>query len=198
MRAEKDGIFLLDYHLDRLKNSAAYFNYVFHEDKIRLALKKCIEDIVDRQKIRLLLAEDGTFKIEQYPLSEIKTGLKVALARQAVNSNNPFLYHKTTQRLVYQPAAQQAEMQNVDDVIMFNENGEITEAVIANVVIQKNNVFYTPPLHCGLLNGTFRQYLLQHKKIEEKTLFPEDLQQADGLFLINSLKKWQKVSLQTL
>jgi len=198
MRAEKDGIFLLDYHFGRLKKSAEYFNFVFKEDEIRKSLEKYMDGISEQKKIRLLLAEDGNVIFEQYPLSEIKMELKVALARQAVNSKDLFLYHKTTNRLVYQQAVQQAKEQNVDDVIMFNENGEITEAIIANVVIEKNNVFYTPPLHCGLLNGTFRQYLVQQNKIREKTLFREDLQQADGLFLINSLKKWQKVSLEAL
>jgi len=193
MLTEKEGVFLLDYHIKRLKNSAEYFNYVFNENEIRKELEN-VEITTAESKLRLLLSEDGSFEIEQHPLRKENPGyLKVSLAKDPINSSDLFLYHKTTNRRIYQPAYDQAKTQKVDDILLFNEKGEITESTIANVVIQKGNEFFTPPVECGLLNGTFRQYLLDQNEIKEKVLLKADIHDADGLFLINSVKKWQKV-----
>ena len=91
---------------------------------------------------------------------------------------------------------EQIVSENVDDVLLKNEKGEITESTIANVIIEKKGQFYTPPTECGLLNGTFRQYLIATKKIQEKVILSEDIVNSDGLFLINSVKKWQKARLK--
>ena len=196
MLVTKQGIFLLDYHLDRLKKSAEYFNYVFKEREIRSELKRIINKANKEQKLRLLLFEDGTSKIEQHPLiNDHPEYIKVCLAHEPVNNGDLFLYHKTTNRRIYKPAAEQAKSQKVDDIILYNQKGEITESTIANIVIKKNNNFYTPPVTSGLLNGTFRQYLISQNKMNEKVLFKEDIITANELFLINSVKKWQKVRL---
>jgi para-aminobenzoate synthetase/4-amino-4-deoxychorismate lyase len=107
-----------------------------------------------------------------------------------VDINNPFLYHKTTHREVYKMAMKQMEKQKLDDVILLNEYGDITETTIANIVIEKNKNFYTSPLSCGLLNGTFRQYLVDQKMIKEKKLKKRDILYADKIYLINSVQKW--------
>ena len=79
---------------------------------------------------------------------------------------------------------------NCDDVILFNERGEVTESTIANVVVQIGGRKITPPVSCGLLAGTFRQYLLEHGEIEEEIVLFDTLRSADKIFLINSVRKW--------
>jgi para-aminobenzoate synthetase/4-amino-4-deoxychorismate lyase len=54
---------------------------------------------------------------------------------------------------------------------------------------------YTPPLHCGLLPGTFRQYLLDNHVIEERAIAIKELGEADKIYLINSVRKWIEVEL---
>ena len=63
-----------------------------------------------------------------------------------------------------------ARAPDVDDVILWNERGEVTEATIANVVAEIDGVRYTPPLTCGLLGGTFRAELLASDRIRERVL----------------------------
>ena len=76
---------------------------------------------------------------------------RVALARTPVDPCDPFLCHKTTRRDVYTRA--QAARPDVDDVILWNTRGEITEATIANVVVEIGGERWTPPRTCGLLPG---------------------------------------------
>jgi branched-subunit amino acid aminotransferase/4-amino-4-deoxychorismate lyase len=56
----------------------------------------------------------------------------VCVAQSSVDSSNPFLYHKTTNRLVYDQAL--AASPGYDDVILWNEKGKVTESCIANIV----------------------------------------------------------------
>ena len=50
----------------------------------------------------------------------------------------------------------------------------------------------TPPLACGLLPGVLREELLADGKIREQILCTEDLSRADELWLVNSVRGWQK------
>ena len=44
-----------------------------------------------------------------------------------------------------------------DDVILFNERGEITETTISNLFLEIDGELLTPDLSAGLLAGTFRR-----------------------------------------
>ena len=56
--------------------------------------------------------------------------------------------------------AAQAPRPDVDDVILWNTRGEITEATIANVVVEIGGERWTPPRTCGLLPGIARGRLI--------------------------------------
>ena len=115
------------------------------------------------------------------------------MAKNPIDSSNPFLFHKIDNRKIYQNA--KADFPNHYDVILWNEKGEITEGTFNNIVIKRNGKFITPPLTCGLLNGVFRQYLLEKGEISEGIILKEDLANAEEIYLINSVRKRQKVEL---
>jgi para-aminobenzoate synthetase/4-amino-4-deoxychorismate lyase len=77
-----------------------------------------------------------------------------------------------------------------DDVILWNERGEITESCSANVVIDLDGERITPPLESGLLGGTFRASLIDQKQIVERVVPIELLRAARRVYLINSVRKW--------
>jgi len=114
--------------------------------------------------------------------------LKIAVAKEHVNSKDVFLYHKTTNRNFYDEAYKKCQEQGLADIIFTNELGEITEGCISNIVIKKNGIYYTPPVSCGLLAGVYRQNLLDKKKVVEKKLYIQDLHEADKIFLCNSVR----------
>ncbi|MFM8007271.1 MAG: aminotransferase class IV, partial [Dolichospermum sp.] len=80
--------------------------------------------------------------------------VKLGMCCTPIDSSNIFLYHKTTNRQVYEIA--KASFPDCDDVLLWNERGEITETCIGNIVVDLNGELLTPPVQCGLLAGTFR------------------------------------------
>ena len=70
-------------------------------------------------------------------------------------------------------------------MIFYNENNEITEGARSNIIIEKNGKLFTPPIKCGRLDGI---YLKNMKNIEEKILFKSDLENADRIFCVNSVR----------
>ena len=185
-------MFLLEGHLQRLRDSAAYFDFPFDAAGIRRALDQACRNIEPApHKIRLLLSRDGACEIQCAPLDlQPVERIVVALAKQPVNSQDLFLFHKTTRRTVYDLA--RADFPDCADVILWNERSEVTEGCRANVVIRKGSRLITPPVDCGLLAGVFRQHLLDNGAIGEGLVLVEDLYNADEVFLVNSVRKWQK------
>jgi para-aminobenzoate synthetase/4-amino-4-deoxychorismate lyase len=186
------GFFLMNEHLQRLAKSAAYFDVPFDMHVVMQGLDNVCERLENiPHRIRLLISRDGSSEIQTFPLkAEEREGITVSLATQPVDSQDVFLFHKTTYREIYDRAL--ADFPDCDDVILWNEKGEVTEGCMANVVIRKNGRLITPPVECGLLAGTFREHLLKAGRIEEGTVSLEDLKGAEEVFLVNSVRKWQK------
>jgi para-aminobenzoate synthetase/4-amino-4-deoxychorismate lyase len=193
----EDGeIFLLERHLKRLADSAEYFGFAVNLETIRDHLRDLRTE--GSSRIRLLLNKDGTFEVGRSVLSAPRTAgdsrpCLLAMAKQPVDSGDVFLYHKTTNRSVYEKA--KADFPDADDVLLFNERGEVTESCIANVVVELDGRKVTPPVSCGLLAGTFRDELIAKGEIEERIVTLADLKRAKTVWLINSVRKWRKVSL---
>ncbi|MBI2441773.1 MAG: aminodeoxychorismate synthase component I [Lentisphaerae bacterium] len=193
-----NGYFLLDEHLDRLAESAAYFDFSFSRPAIEQALEQYVRPNAGRVgaagsapatalKMRLLLRRDGSCHIEAEPLKPL-TSLRVGLAAAAVDEDQVWLYHKTTQREIYRQAL--ASRPDCEDVILWNRRGELTESTLANLVLELDGRFWTPPVACGLLAGTFRRHLLEASVIQERVLRPADLKRARSIRLINSVRGW--------
>ena len=192
----KTGISLLNEHLERLEKAAQFFNYFCDISKIRDSLKNL--SFNEFTRIRLLVWRNGSFEIESFPLGEkepkIENTWKIALAKTPIKIDNPFIFHKTTNRKIYELA--KAETPNADDVILFNENGEITETTIANIVIEKAGKKITPPIICGLLDGTLRRHLLETGEIDEQKISIDELRAAEKIWLINSVRGWIPAQLE--
>jgi len=144
---------------------------------------------------RLLLNSDGSLTHEAFPFaSEAENKpVRVKLTNQPVNSDDVFLFHKTTRREVYEKARQ--SQPDCDDVLLYNEHGQLTEATIANLVFELDGQLYTPPISCGLLVGTFRAALLEQGIIKERVIQREELARCAKIFLVNSVRGWQKAEL---
>jgi len=143
---------------------------------------------ISQFKIRVLNDIFGNIETEVAKISDLPLPRKITFAASPVNSSDKFLYHKTTNRKVYTNA--KADFTEYDDVILWNEKGEITETTICNIVVQLNGEKITPPISSGLLNGVYRQKLLSDGKIKEGILRREDLYKAEKIYLINSVREW--------
>ncbi len=88
-----------------------------------------------------------------------------ALAARPVDPRSIWLFHKTTRREVYDEAA--ASRPDCDDVLLWNDRGELTESTVASVVVEIGGQRLTPPVSCGLLPGVERQVALAEGRARE-------------------------------
>jgi len=190
MRLEGGRLVRRDRHVARAAAAAAAFGYAWNPAATTLALDSVEAAHPDGVwRARLLVSPDGVPALEcATHAHETERAWRVALADRGVDSSDVFLRHKTTQRDVYDRA--RAARPGVDDVVLWNERGEITESTIANLVVQLQGARSTPPVSCGLLPGVFRGALLDAGEIRERVLTKEDLASAERLWLINSLREW--------
>jgi len=189
----QDGeYFLFEEHLNRLSDSAQYFSFPFNPESLKQSMNQLAAQYsLGHFKVRLLLNQNGEFKLEAQPLTQPATPLKVALADESIDKNNLFFYHKTTNRAMY--SYFQKKYPHVYDVLLWNENGELTEFTNGNIVLEINDLKWTPPISSGLLAGTFRESLLKNGEIREKLLTVEDLEKCTKVWFINSVRKWFEV-----
>ena len=178
------GIALRDFHLQRLQNSADYFATAIHISDIQQDL-----DLIDSDlplRLRLLVDSTGQHRIEHAELNPAKEEVTLVLATLPVNSQDPFLQHKTTHRQVYESAM--ATAGQADDVLLWNERGELTETTIYNVFLEFDGELLTPALSSGLLAGTLRRSLIETGKAREAILGVEALADASRILVGNSVR----------
>jgi para-aminobenzoate synthetase/4-amino-4-deoxychorismate lyase len=139
--------------------------------------------------VRLRLDATGRAHVESRPLdAPIRQPAPVALAAAPVSRGDWRLYHKTTQREVYDQ--RRRERPEVFDVLLWNDERVVTEFTIGNLVAEIDGERWTPDRRCGLLAGVFRGELLEAGEIRERVITLDDLARAKRLWLINSLREW--------
>lgn len=190
-----EGYRLLEGHLRRLMESAEYFGFRLSVDEARLQLRQTVATLTQvPHRIRLTLSRDGRCECGAAVLPGWPPRFTdVRLAHTPVDSTNVFLYHKTTNRQVYKDALKRVP--GARDVLLFNERGEVTESTIANVAFEMDGRLYTPPVSCGLLEGTCRASLLDRGVLRERVVTIDEALRCGRLFLMNSLRGIQPTRL---
>jgi branched-subunit amino acid aminotransferase/4-amino-4-deoxychorismate lyase len=119
----------------------------------------------------------------------------VKLSDEIIDVTNKFQYYKTTNRAHYNYAANEAKKMKLLDFIFYNERDEIAEGAITNIFIKKRDKYITPPINAGVLNGCYRQYLLDKNYAEEDYIYKEELLRSNSIFVGNSLMKMIQVTI---
>jgi para-aminobenzoate synthetase / 4-amino-4-deoxychorismate lyase len=202
----KPGFPLLDLHLERLADSADYFDFSCDLDAIRDALHTCARIWADPtpRKVRLLLASEGAFALTAQGLPPTPDPAQPARVRISTARTDPadtFLFHKTTHRPLYAQELDAATQAGFDDVLFFNLRGELTEGAISNLILEIDGRWFTPPVACGLLAGVYRRHLLEapdeeaHPRLEERVLAAEDLRRANAVYICNAVRGLRRAAL---
>ncbi|WKZ45922.1 MAG: aminodeoxychorismate synthase component I [Anaerolineales bacterium] len=212
----EEGFFLRDKHITRLLDSAEYFDfpisnisrwsssreaayrdhsaaskYTEAKEIVENYLNQLASTFTSPQRVRLLLDKHGNITSEHAPFQPTDNPFRVRLADKPINSNDVFLFHKTTHRKIFDDARER--FSDYDDILLFNERGELTEFTIGNLVVEMDGKLLTPPISCGLLAGTFREYLLETGQAEERVVHKDELKKCTKIYLVNSVRKWQEV-----
>ena len=186
---ERGRWFLLAEHLARLAATAGYFGFSLDVAEVRARLDEAVGSLDGPARVRVTVDERGRVRATRGPAPQRPVGpWQVRLAGDPIDRGDPFLYHKTTRREVYEQA--RAACKACDDVLLWNEAGEVTESTIGNMAVRQGGVWVTPPVQCGLLAGTFRQMLLEAGVLKETVVPLEALRDSEDFYILNSVRRW--------
>ena len=102
--------------------------------------------------------------------------------------------HKTTSRLAYLLAREEARARRADEALLIAADGEVLEGAVSNVFAVVDGEVVTPPLARGILPGLARAIVLalcaeRALPAREGRLDRADLERADELFLTNTVQE---------
>jgi para-aminobenzoate synthetase/4-amino-4-deoxychorismate lyase len=181
-----EGYRRLEGHLARLVQSARHFAFPLDLRRVEEALREAAAPAAP-MRARLLLHADGRVEVQASALPPAPRGpLRVGLAARPVDPRSVWLHHKTTRREVYEEAA--ASRPDCDDVLLWNDRGELTESSVASVIVEVGGVRLTPPLACGLLPGVERARAIAEGRAREAVVRLGDLKPGQRLGLVSSLR----------
>ena len=188
MLAVDGRIARLESHLSRLVAGCADLGLAIDLDKVR-SVVAAAGPASGRHRLRLL-AGDGVpeVTVAVAPPEGAAVILELAAEPLDVVGLAPVIRNKTTHRAHYQRLRDLAGP-GVFDVIC-HARGELTECCLGNLAVQLDGQWFTPPESAGLLPGTLRAELLAGGRIRERRLPIGDLDRAEGLAFLNSVRGW--------
>lgn len=196
MLVEENSIDLIEFHLDRMKKTSDYFLFIFDRQKIlnRINIEiKCLPK-GKKFKYKILLSKWGDLKSEITEIEDLHNEHRIIISDIRTNPEQKFFYFKTTNRKLYDKEYRKAVENGFDEVVFLNNRDELTEGAISNIAIKLDNDIYTPPVKCGLLAGTYRKFMIEQNKLNEKVLTIAHLLNADKMYIINAVRKKREVT----
>lgn len=121
-----------------------------------------------------------------------KKGFRAIIAGIRKDGGSPLCRIKSANFLTHILAKGEATEAGVDEAIMLNYEGFVTEATVSNLFIVKSNELVTASVESGILPGIVRRYVISLAvkmglSVSERYVKPDDLYSADEAFLTNSL-----------
>ncbi len=185
-----EGIARLSLHVKRLETSARRLGFVGAE-KAEEALAAYLTALPDSlQRLRLELSRAGNIAITSAPftLQPDDAVWRIAIGNKHTASTDPLIRYKTTRRALYEAARAEFPANEINEVILLNEKGELAEGTITNLFVEDDDArLMTPPISSGCLAGVLRTSLICARKAYNHRLRPEDLE-GRKLYVGNSLR----------
>ena len=181
------GVALIEFHLERMKASAAELGFAFDRHSLRNAIQALCFDLAAATRLRVVVARSGAHAIEAAPLpAPLPVPARVALLALPVASNDWRLHNKTSDRGFYEEALVVARAAGADEAVFLDETGLVTEGSFTNLFVEQAGKLLTPPAALGLLPGVLRASLLAEGRAVEAELRMGDLER--GFWIGNALR----------
>jgi para-aminobenzoate synthetase/4-amino-4-deoxychorismate lyase len=191
-----DGPVNLARHLQRLSRSADYFDIPFDASVAEAQLRSACDGVDVERRVRIVLENGGGLTVSLSDLPETASApVRLGLATERVDSRDVSIFHKSADRSRFD--ALRSAHPDVDDVVMTNERGEVTEATIANLAVRLDGRWWTPPVECGLLPGVERQRLIDDGVLAERVIPVALLAAAECVAVVNSLRGWRPAVMES-
>jgi len=179
-----DGMPLLEFHLERLKDSADALGFAFDRHGARNELQAATFHLRHKARVRMMASRTGALAIElRRQQNWPESIMKVRMVPRPVGADDWRLRYKTTDRGFYREALEQG---GTYEVLLTDEAGYLTEGCFSNIFVERGDKLVTPPLSRGLLPGVLRASLLACGEAVEGDLRPYDLER--GFFIGNAAR----------
>jgi 4-amino-4-deoxychorismate lyase len=127
--------------------------------------------------------ETRTFFTEEKAIRALPLSLSISPVR--VGSVNWSSRFKT---LSYLSHVQALKMASTPEVILLNERGDVASAGRGNIFWRRGDRIFTPAHEAGCRSGVTRGFVLAHEKVEQGHYPAKDLEEADEIFITNSMR----------
>lgn len=213
-------ILFSDDHLKRIKNafrilkfddSVFDFNQLVEESEQLLKKNNILGDARIRMTFYRISEGNYTpannkvgYMINASPLSFSgyvmnEEGYNIGFFKEQAKSRTSISNLKTLNSLVCVLAGIYARENKWDDILIFNDAGNVIEFHTSNVFITVDNCLFTPPLSDGCIDGVMRRQVIKLAiqcgiTLNEKSLYPADIANADEIILSNAVNgiRWVK------
>ena len=185
-------------HYERLKNSAQELGLKYPSYEEFLEYIKTASGGERDVYVKLCLLSKGSDYFGDEPedyevrvvvkaLPPVPKEVRLTISSYRRHSKNPTFRHKTTSFLFNVLVKREAKKKGFFDGVVLNEKGEITECSSSNLILLKGERLLTPYRDSGLLWGTTLEILSRELGIREERLGIGDVEEADAIFITNSI-----------
>ncbi len=199
MLSEENTFLFLDDHLERLFLGAKFLYPDLELNNFKADLTFFLkEHFKPKSYYRINLIYDCIrVEIKSHLPKSSHVNLTKAVSKKSETVIPAFL--KIPNYLVADTELRLAQLENFDDVLFFDENDHALEATSSNLfVITPDQMILTPPLSSMVLEGVLRKNLLKfllknNYQVQEVTINENDVINANGVFLTNSIQGLRSV-----
>jgi 4-amino-4-deoxychorismate lyase len=100
-------------------------------------------------------------------------------------------YYKHTNRDRYLAARKRMGIDStnsVDEVLLYNTAGEVTEGSLRTISVWRDGGWVTPPLSSGCMDGSVRRWMLSTKKVRDARVLKDDLRPGEWILTSNGIE----------
>jgi branched-chain amino acid aminotransferase len=210
LRAYGGRPFLWDRHMERLVLSAAVLGFPVPASPV--TLREALDQVLAAEGLRDAVARITVTRgipggrpnrtgawLEAEPLAArlwrgTRTGTATVIVSKRPFEPGPLGPHKTTSRLAYHLAREEARVARADETLLVTPAGEVLEGAASNVFAVAGDEVLTPPLASGILPGITRAQVLRlcaacGIRASERVITLAELRDADEVFLTNSVQE---------
>ena len=189
MKSDKDFIKEnLRSYIEKLLNR----NRIFKGARIRLTVFRDEGGLYtpERDSISWLI-ESSALAIEKYELNH--KGLHIDIYDGVHKPINILSNLKTTNTLLFVLAGIYGKENKLDDCLVLNQFGRITESISSNIFLLLDEKLITPPLSEGCIAGTMRHTIIELANqlgyvVEERGILEKNLFEAEEIFITNAIQ----------
>ncbi len=210
LRVSEGILFAFERHYRRMQNDAKRMHVPFDipEQELGEQLAALIQaNSADEATLRVCILRNkgGVFESPDQeretdlvaftaPIRDWGTAVRLSYVPNARHGASPFSGAKITSWAQNLTWYEQAHNDGFDEVVLLNEEGQVSECTSANVFAVQGQSVCTPPLATsGCLPGVTRGILLEEIcvpgfQFEERELTPSELEASDSVFITSTTR----------